>query len=377
MLWIALHLPLLSLESFVATLPGGAAKQQPVALMDAQRIVCANAAAQALGVKTGLKRATALALAPQLTLGQADPARDRLAITGVAHAALAFTPSVTLEPWGDASTAPHTVLLEVQASLRYFGGRAKLLQCLRAAMAPLGHQVVCASALTAQGAALLSRLDDAPQGLHAADLPSLGCLLHGAPVWLLEAGREHWDVLQGMGLRTCADLQRLPRSGVARRFGETLLDEFDRALGNRPDPRRWITLPDTFSSRLELFARADTTEQVLHGASLLLVRLMAWASAQHAQVRRFTLQMQRNACESRGRARSRPGAWPRDSVCRSPGNARAAPGVAAAAARSLARAPVPSAARRTCAALAVRPRANRIGLVGCSAGRARLLHRPG
>jgi protein ImuB len=295
MLWIALHLPLLSLESFVATLPGGAAKQQPVALMDAQRIVCANAAAQALGVKTGLKRATALALAPQLTLGQADPARDRLAITGVAHAALAFTPSVTLEPWGDASTAPHTVLLEVQASLRYFGGRAKLLQCLRAAMAPLGHQVVCASALTAQGAALLSRLDDAPQGLHAADLPSLGCLLHGAPVWLLEAGREHWDVLQGMGLRTCADLQRLPRSGVARRFGETLLDEFDRALGNRPDPRRWITLPDTFSSRLELFARADTTEQVLHGASLLLVRLMAWASAQHAQVRRFTLQMQHEA----------------------------------------------------------------------------------
>src|SRR5947208_364363 len=129
MLWIALHLPLLSLESFVATLPGGAAKQQPVALMDAQRIVCTNAAAQALGVKTGLKRATALALAPQLTLGQADPARDRLAITGVAHAALAFTPSVTLEPWGDASTAPHTALLEVQASLRYFGGRAKLLQC--------------------------------------------------------------------------------------------------------------------------------------------------------------------------------------------------------------------------------------------------------
>src|SRR5881392_405508 len=106
MLWIALHLPLLSLESFVATLPGGAAKQQPVALMDAQRIVCTNAAAQALGVKTGLKRAPALA--PQLTLGQADPARDRMAITGVAHAALAFAPSVTLEPWGDASTAPHT-----------------------------------------------------------------------------------------------------------------------------------------------------------------------------------------------------------------------------------------------------------------------------
>jgi protein ImuB len=87
-------------------------------------------------------------------------------------------------------------------------------------------------------------------------------------------------------------LQRLPRSGIARRFGEGLLDELDRARGSRPDPRDWVTLPPRFQSRLELFARADTTEQVLYGASVLLARLVAWASAQHAQVRRFSLQMQ-------------------------------------------------------------------------------------
>src|SRR5213592_4245777 len=142
MLWIALHLPLLSLESFAATLPAKRG-EPPIALMDAQRIVSANAAAQALGVKPGLKRATALALAPQLVLGQADAARDAQAIESVAHAALAFTPSVTLEPRGDGATlAPHSVLLEVQASLRYFGGRARLLQRLRAALAPLGHRVI-------------------------------------------------------------------------------------------------------------------------------------------------------------------------------------------------------------------------------------------
>src|SRR2546426_927488 len=173
MLWIALHLPLLSLESFAATLPAKRG-EPPIALMDAQRIVSANAAAQALGVKPGLKRATALALAPQLVLGRADAARDAQAIESVAHAALVFTPSVT-------------------------------------------------------------------------------CLLHAAPVWLLGAGREHWDALQGMGLRTCADLRRLPRSGIGQRFGEALLDELDRALGERPDPRNWVTLPAAFGSRLELF----------------------------------------------------------------------------------------------------------------------------
>jgi len=301
MLWIALHLPLLSLESFAATLPqrtgelpGEPTNQPPlaapIALMDAHHIVSANTAAQALGVKAGLKRATALALAPQLTLGQADAKRDAQALTSVAHVALAFTPAVCFEPADPLQAS--TVLLEVQSSLRYFGGRNALLKRLRVALASLGHAVQCATAPTPQGAALLAR-DEAPlEGRHAADVAMLERMLDAAPVWLLGPGREHWDALQGMGLRTLSDLRRLPRSGMARRFGEGLLDELDCALGRRPDPRDWVTLPQVFQSRLELFARADTTEQVLHGASMLLARLVAWASAQHAQVRRFTLLMQ-------------------------------------------------------------------------------------
>ena len=97
MLWIALHLPLLSLESFAATL-SPELSAQPIALMDAHRIVSANAPARALGVKPGIKRATALALAPQITLGLADAVRDAQALTAVAHAALAFTPTVAIEP---------------------------------------------------------------------------------------------------------------------------------------------------------------------------------------------------------------------------------------------------------------------------------------
>ena len=290
MLWIALHLPLLSLESFTATLPPGQ-QQQPAALIDVHRIVNANAAALALGIKPHLKRATALALVPQLTLGQADAGRDAQALTSVAHAALAFTPSVTREPW-DERSAPHSVLLEVQASLRYFGGPQRLLQGLRDAIAPLGHRVQMASAPTAQGAALLARRASQSKGLHCADLPALTRTLDAAPVWLLGPGREHGNALESMGLRTLGDLRRLPRAGLARRFGEALLDELDRALGQRPDPRLWISLPEVFESRLELFARADTTEQVLHGASILLARLVAWAAARQVQVRRFRLLMQ-------------------------------------------------------------------------------------
>jgi len=279
-LWIGLHLPLLSLESFLATLPDGR-RDAPVALVEAHQVVQASASARALGVKPGLKRATALALAPQLLLGQADPHRDAQALASVAHAALAFSPRVCLSP-------PQGVLVEVEASLRYFGGREALLRRLHAAVQPLGHVFHCVGTPTARGSALLSRVHD---GLQCADAAALQAALDAAPVWLLGPGREHWEALQGMGLNTLGDLRSLPRAGVARRFGQALLDELDQALGRRPDPREPIELPAAFHSELELFARADTTEQVLQGAQVLLARLIAWLSAQHAFVRRFSLQM--------------------------------------------------------------------------------------
>ena len=305
MLWIALHLPLLSLESFAATQAiapnagdasdaGDAAhaNEPPLAIIDAHHIASVNAPARALGIRPGMQRATALALAPGITLGPANPARDAEALMAVAHAALAFTPMVTVQPANDAVAAANrssdTVLLEVHASLRYFGGRELLLQRLHAALAPLGHRLHTASAPTPLGAALLARVHRA---LHCDDLAATSQALNAAPVWLLGPGRAHWEALQGMGLRTLRDLRLLPRTGLARRFGEALLEELDRALGSRPDPRVALQLPPHFDTRLELFHRADTTEQLLHGAGVLLARLVAWLSAQHAFARRFTLVM--------------------------------------------------------------------------------------
>ena len=278
LLWLGLHLPLLSLETVAGLVEPG-----PLALHDGLLITHADAAAQALGIHAGLKRATALALLPQLVLAQADERRDAQALLAVAHAALAFTPTVCL-------AAPQTVLLEVQASLRYFGGQARLLQRLHEALQPLGHRLQLASAPTAQGAALLCRLARGA-ALHCPDLPSLNQQLDRAPIWLLGPGRAHWEALQGMGLRHVGDLRSLPRAGLARRFGEALLGELDCALGRRPDPRPCVELAPRFSSRLELLARADTTEQVLQGARILLARLVVWAGAQQGRISRFRLEM--------------------------------------------------------------------------------------
>jgi protein ImuB len=294
MLWVAIHLPALSLETFAGTL-APELRQAPLALLDGQHISNANPAAQALGVKPGIKRGTALALAPQLTLGEIDAQRDALAQAAVAYAALAFTPSVTLEE--------SDVLLEMRASLRYFGGLPSLLQRLQQALLPLGHQTQLASAPTALGAAYLARWrGDLLLGAHSQDRQALAQLLNRAPVALLAPLRAHQEDLQAMGLRSIVELRKLPRAGLARRFGEALLGDLDRALGLQPDPRDWLVLPQAFEQRLELFARADSTEQVLQGAAILLARLVAWAQARHARVQRFELQMLHEARQRRGEA---------------------------------------------------------------------------
>ena len=288
MLWLALHLPLLSLEAFCASLPADQA-QRPVALLEQHQLGAVNAEAARCGLRPGLKRATALALAADLLLGEAAPARDAAALQAVAHAALAFTPAVTAH---DAQT----LLLEVQASLRLFGGLAGLRDRLSTAVAPLGHRVQMAAAPTALGAALLAQWQPADAGdlvlgRHATHLPALRALLQAAPLALLQAGRTHAQTLQGMGLQSLGELAALPRAGLSRRFGADLLDELDRALGQRPDPRRWLSLPERFESRLELHTRAENTVQVLHAAAVLLARLVTWAQARHGRIAACTLHM--------------------------------------------------------------------------------------
>ncbi len=304
MLWLALHLPALSLESWLAAdadapaVPGTHATPRPGVLIADNQVLHADAAALARGVRVGMQRATALALAPDLRLGAADARRDARALRAVANVALGFSPSVAWLPAATTDDPPALVgvRLEVQASLRLFGGLPKLLLRLREALAPLGHSVRIASAPTALGAALLAGwrdglADSLENGPHSSDREALQHLLDRLPLALLVADPARVQALAGMGLHRLADVRRLPRDGLARRFGPQLLVRIDQARGHAAEAHSWLTLPPRFASRLELMHRADTSAQVLAGAQVLLARLVAWARASQAHVAGFTLVM--------------------------------------------------------------------------------------
>jgi protein ImuB len=96
------------------------------------------------------------------------------------------------------------------------------------------------------------------------------------PMHTLTAARPHLGVLERIGCRSWDDLLRLPRDGVARRFGAELLEALDRARGSAADDYEWLLLPEHFEEKLELNALVTHAPALMAGVERLLVHLHAW-----------------------------------------------------------------------------------------------------
>lgn len=181
-----------------------------------------------------------------------------------------YTPRVSLEP-------PGGLAAEVGGSLRLAGGAGKLVRGIRAGLARLGFEGTLAFAATARAA-----LWRAAGG---------GLPLEQLPVEVLGLAADRLKLLQGLGIRDLGGLLQLPREGVARRFGQPLLDELDRALGRIPEPRRLYVPPARFEARLELPAPVVEAAAALFAVRRLLAGLEGFLAARHGGVRGFTLEL--------------------------------------------------------------------------------------
>lgn len=203
-----------------------------------------------------------------LARGHASPEPEREALEAAAAWACQFTPRVSLE-------RPQALLLEVAGSLRHFGGRWKFLARLRAGLIGLGFEARIGEAPTARAALWLARGD--------------GRRLEAQPVSVIGLAPEALALLAGLGVSTVGGLLRLPRDGVALRFGEGLLDAIDQATGRAPEARGFFAPPARFEARLELPAPVLRTESALFAAHRLLVQMEGFLAARQAGVRAFSL----------------------------------------------------------------------------------------
>lgn len=181
-----------------------------------------------------------------------------------------FTPRVSLEP-------PQALLMEVEGSLRYFGGRWKFLARLRAGLTGLGFEARIAEAPTARAALWRARGD--------------GRRLEAQPVAVMELVPEASALLARIGVNTIGGLMRLPRDDLARRFAAVLLRQLDQAHGQAPEAREFFVPPARFKARLKMPAPVRQAGQALFAAKRLLDQMEGFLAARQAGVRVFTLEL--------------------------------------------------------------------------------------
>jgi protein ImuB len=339
MLWLALYCPTLALDCLLRRWPDGLEPALAVIDVDGTKrfIAATTRTAQACGVFAGQSVATALALLPDLLVVARKLEDERRALTEAALAALRFTPTVSLRASG--------LVMEVSASLRLFGGRRALKRGIGHAMRQQGLRIAAAEAPTPHGAWLLAkekarrqfqavidaersanRSSRGPANPRAArkpgdrdapvsptppdrsaqrppagpepvgesapspfDAAAFDARLNALPIAHLESLGPAIRRMDGIGLYTLADLRRLPVKGLARRFGEGVIDELARATGDRPDPQIVFEAPSRFDARIELMARVENAEALVFACQRLLAQMAGWLTARRAAVRGFTL----------------------------------------------------------------------------------------
>jgi protein ImuB len=273
-LWIGVYLPQLPLEVFSPNWSSDVAS----VVLEQERVLAASPAARVAGVQLGMRRGGVLMLAPDARLHERAPARETEALQAVALALLQYTPLV-------AQAEEATLLIDIGASLRLFGGIRALCARVRANLRALGFSAYVSCAPTARGAWLLARRHAG----RALTIDSLMRKLERLPVGLLPPARPFTDWFEGIGCLTLGELRHLPRPGLQRRCGRPLLDMLDAACGLVPELFAWIEPPTTFHARLELFDRIENADHLLSGAQRLLLQLTGWLCARQLAVERITL----------------------------------------------------------------------------------------
>ena len=225
-----------------------------------------TAAAQAKGLRPGMRLGEALATCPVLVLVEQDPA-------AVEHAW-----EETLRRLEDAGFAvepqqPGTVLFETAGVERLYGG---LEPALRRALAAVGEAWDARVGAAARRFAALAAASVARPGqvLIVSDERTRG-FLSPLPLTLLPLERARYEELEELGVRTLGELAELPAAAVADRLGADTRRAWKLARGE-PDGR--VTPREVAQPLVETLEFPDAVAQELtlrRGLGVLVDRVLA------------------------------------------------------------------------------------------------------
>lgn len=241
-------------------LPGKDAPLVTVSTEHGRRVLAGvDLAARALGLVPGMTLTRARALAGDIHIADADPARDLAALERLAlWAARRYTPLAAVDP-------PDGLWLDIKGCEGLFEGELPLLKDLHRRLARAGIAGQVALADTPGCAYAVAR--HVPAGRPVVVDPggqrrALGLL----PVASLRLDAVTVQGLKRLGFERIEQLLDAPRGPLAKRFGLILHRRLDQALGHVPEALDPVVPRETIQARrslLEPIATADALAQVM------------------------------------------------------------------------------------------------------------------
>lgn len=200
------------------------------------RLAAVDAIAAAAGLAPGQSLADARALEPGLIVHDAAPVADLAVLSELAGWARRYTPWTAtsgLESGGGAG-----LWLDISGCAHLFGGEAALLDELTRRLQRQGYTARAGLADTTGAAWAAARFADARDARAFVIVPPAAqhSFVTDLPIAALRLSPATVEALGRLGLRRIGDLLRLPRDGLATRFGEPVTRRLDQALGTLAEP---------------------------------------------------------------------------------------------------------------------------------------------
>lgn len=285
MLWLAIHLPLLSLTA----LNGADTEAKPGCVVTARRGARRWAiAATQTELQPGTDWSTVQLLYPDLRAYERRPRAEREALQTLAAWAYRYGSELIwelAEADEDYGLPCACVWVEIGASLNLYGGLEGLLADFSHTFPETGHHGVAGVAPTPEAALLLARAG----GARVADPAQLAAALSPLPLAALPLAPETRTALTNVGLSTLGDLLPLPAAAVARRYGRALVLYLDSLLGRRPDVRPRYRLPAKYQRRFDLLSEVEHAEGLLFPLQRLTRELADYLRARDTGLQEFRL----------------------------------------------------------------------------------------
>jgi protein ImuB len=263
LLWLALVFPQLALEIHMGS-------QQDIAAVLVKEhkgrsiVHSVSSLAQQQGIKMDMPINAAYALSPGLKVYPVNEQVEQNRLQQLAVWAEQFTSKVSLQ-------SPQALLLEVRGSMKLFGGlpnlKSKIHQQLNGQWQ---HSFISAITPTPLASLLLARSGHTD---IVTSKDKLRSVLGRLSINNLPIGLKKKQQLHNTGVRLLRDVWRLPKDGLARRFGPKLVHHLDRTLGLIPDPLDFFTSLEVFEAFYEFPLEIHKTDLLLNIASQLLEQL--------------------------------------------------------------------------------------------------------